>query len=93
MVVEQAGLEYTAPVEEGSLKGQAGIDWSDKSERRAFLNRLVEEARALLAETRDDQAASTEVREAAELLVAHPVPGPGADGGRGRRGGRERPRP
>lgn len=69
VVVEQAGLEYTAPVEKGSLKGRAEIDWSKKTERRDFLNRLVEEARALLAETRADQAASAEVRDAAELLA------------------------
>lgn len=69
VVVEQAGLKYTAPLEEGSLKGRAEIDWSEKSERQAFLNRLVEEARGLLAETRADQAASAEVREAAELLA------------------------
>lgn len=69
VVVEQAELEYTAPVEKGSLKGRAEIDWSEKAGRRAFLNRLVEEARGLLAETRADQAASAEVREAAELLA------------------------
>jgi len=68
-IVEQAGLNYTAPRGEGSLKGRAGIDWSEKSERQAFLNRLVEEARGLLVETRADQAASAEVREAAELLA------------------------
>lgn len=69
VIVEEMGLRYTAPVEEGSLKGRADIDWSEKAERRAFLNRLVDEARALLSETREDQAASEGVREAAELLA------------------------
>ncbi len=69
VVVKQVGMHDTVPVKEGSLKGRAEIDWSKTAERRAFLNRLVEEARALLAETREDQAASAEVRESAALLA------------------------
>ena len=68
-VAEEVGLECTAPAEEGSLKGRAEIDWSEEEERRAFLNEVVGEARALLRETAGEQATDPEVREAAELLA------------------------
>jgi len=68
-LASEAELELVAPREEGSLKGRADIDWSVEEERRAFLNEVVEEARALLAETRGEQAADPEVREAAQLLA------------------------
>lgn len=68
-VADDVGLDATAPAEKGSLKGRAGIEWSDEAARRAFLNVVVEEARMLLAETRKDQAADADVREAAELLA------------------------
>lgn len=81
----EAGLELVAPSEGGSLKGRAEIDWSEASERRAFLNAVVSEARALLRETRAEQAASAEVGEAAGLLARilcqdlEPVPEEGED--------------
>ncbi len=81
----EAGLERVAPSEGGSLKGRAGIDWSDEGERRSFLNAMVSEARTLLAETRGEQAASAEVGEAARLLARilcqdlEPVPDQHAD--------------
>lgn len=62
------GLVLTAPAEEGSLKGRAGIDWSVPEERRAFLNRVVQEARLLLQEAATDEPASPEIAEAAGLL-------------------------
>lgn len=68
-LASEAELELVAPLEGVSLKGRAGIDWSMEEERRAFLNAVVEEARALLRETRAEQAADPEVREAAQLLA------------------------
>lgn len=68
-VARETGLTYTAPVEQGSFKGRAEINWSKEEERRAFLNTVVEEARTLLTETRRDRGANGEVREAAELLA------------------------
>ena len=72
-VAEALGLVLTAPAEAGSLKGQAGIDWTAPEERRAFLNSVVEEARALLAEAgtpeaERDEEQDPEVAEAAALL-------------------------
>ena len=68
-VAAEVGLELTPSAEEGSLKGRAELDWSEEEERRAFLNEVVVEARALLRETAEEQAADPEVREAAELLA------------------------
>ena len=68
-VAAEVGLELTPSAEEGSLKGRAELDWSEEEERRAFLNEVVGEARALLRETAEEQAADPEVREAAELLA------------------------
>ena len=68
-VAAGVGLELVAPSEEGSLKGRAEIDWSEEEERRAFLNAVVGEARALLRETAEEQATDPEVREAAQLLA------------------------
>lgn len=84
-VASEAGIELVAPHEGGSLKGRADIDWSDEEERRGFLNAVVSEARALLAETRAERAASAEVDEAARLLARilcqdlEPVPADGED--------------
>lgn len=69
MLATEAGVELVAPADGGSLKGRAEIDWSDEAQRRGFLNAVVSEARTLLAETRDDQAASADVSEAAGLLA------------------------
>jgi len=68
-VAKAAGLDLTAPQKEGSLKARADINWAKKAQRRGFLNAVVEEARSLLQETREDQAADGEVRKAAELLA------------------------
>lgn len=68
-VAAEVGLELVAPSEEGSLKGRAELDWSEEEERRAFLNAVVGEARTLLRETAEEQAADPEVREAAQLLA------------------------
>lgn len=68
-VAEASGLELVVPAGEGSLKGRAEIDWSEEAERRAFLNEVVQEARALLGETREEQSTDPEVREAAQLLA------------------------
>lgn len=68
-VAKEAGLDLTAPRKEGSLKARAEINWAKKAQRRAFLNAVVEEARSLLKETSEDQAADGEVRKAAELLA------------------------
>ena len=62
------GLVLTLPVREGSLKGRAGIDWSSREERRAFLNEVVEEARLVLKATTADATRSDGVAEAAEVL-------------------------
>ncbi|MEJ2204306.1 MAG: IS1182 family transposase [Gemmatimonadota bacterium] len=62
------GLVLTGPAEEGSLKGRAGIDWTKEEERRAFLNRVVEEARRLLEETAREERGDPEVADAAALL-------------------------
>lgn len=67
-VAQALGLVLTAPAESGSLKGRAGIDWTSPEERRAFLNRVVEEARALLAEVEVEAAEDSGVAEAAALL-------------------------
>jgi transposase/IS5 family transposase len=62
------GLVLTGPAEGSSLKGRAGIDWGKEEERRAFLNRVVEEARRLLEETAQEEQADPEIAEAAALL-------------------------
>ncbi len=67
-VAEAVGLVLTAPAESGSLKGRAGIDWASPEERRSFLNRVVEEARALLAQLGAEEKEEAEVAEAAALL-------------------------
>jgi len=67
-LAEELGLVMTAPAEGGSLKGRADIDWEDEEQRRAFLNRLVGEARLLLGALSDDEIADAEVAEAAGLL-------------------------
>lgn len=68
-LASETELELVAPLEEGSLKGRSDIDWSIEEERRAFLNAVVEEARALLRETREEQATDPKVREAAQPLA------------------------
>ena len=67
-LAKEIGLVLTAPVEGGSLKGGAGIDWSAPEERRGFLNGVVEEARLLLEEAEGAGEVSPEVAEAADLL-------------------------
>lgn len=64
----QLGLVLTGAAEEGSLKGRAGIDWGKEEERRAFLNRVVDEARRLLEATAEEEQRDAEVAEAAALL-------------------------
>jgi len=64
----ELGLVMTAPTEEGSLKGRAGIDWDDEEQRRMFLNQIVAEARLMLGAVSDDELAETEVAEAAGVL-------------------------
>jgi IS5 family transposase len=64
----ELGLVLTGPAETGSLKGRAGIDWTQEEERRQFLNEVVEEARQLLEETAGDEEADANVAEAAQLL-------------------------
>lgn len=61
-------LVLSDPDDARSLKGRAGIRWEVASERRAFLTRVVEEARQLLTATTDDQQADPEVAAAAALL-------------------------
>lgn len=81
----ELALVLTDPADARSLKGRAAIDWDVPEQRRAFLNRVVAEARQLLAATADDQGADPQVAEAATLLrrilvqdlePAAPVPGP-----------------
>jgi hypothetical protein len=68
-VAEAVGLLLTAPADSESLKGRAEIDWSAPEERRAFLNRVVEEARTLLGEAgAEAEEGGPEVAEAAALL-------------------------
>jgi transposase len=62
------GLVLTGPAAQGSLKGRAGIDWTQEDERRAFLNQVVEEARRLLQETAQDEQADAATADAAALL-------------------------
>lgn len=64
----EIGLVLTLPVQEESLKGRAGIDWSSPEERRAFLNDVVQEARLLLREVEAEGSKKPEVAEAADLL-------------------------
>jgi transposase/IS5 family transposase len=64
----ELGLVVTAPADEGSLKGRADIDWEDEGQRRAFLNRLVAEARLMLSAVSDDELADADVAEAAGVL-------------------------
>jgi transposase len=61
-------LVLADPADTKSLKGRAEIDWDDAESRRAFLNRVVEEARHLLQATTQDQEADPAVAEAALLL-------------------------
>jgi len=61
-------LVLTDPADSRSLKGRADIDWDRPEERRAFLTRVVEEARRLLGATDEDQKADPAVAEAAGLL-------------------------
>ncbi len=61
-------LVLTDPTDPRSLKGRAEIEWERPEERRAFLTRVVEEARRLLATTADDQKVDAATREAAALL-------------------------
>ncbi len=61
-------LVLTDPTDPRSLKGRAEIDWDRPEERRAFLTRVVEEARRLLAATQEDQKADAATQEAAALL-------------------------
>lgn len=67
-LAQAVGLVLTAPAESGSLKGRAGIDWASPQERRSFLNRVVEEARTLLAQVGAEEKEEAEVAEAAALL-------------------------
>lgn len=67
-VAGQLGLVLTGPADAGSLKGRAGIDWGKEADRRAFLNRVVEEARRLLDETAPQEPDDPELAEAAALL-------------------------
>jgi transposase len=75
-------LELHDPADPRSLKGRAEIDWESPDARRAFLTRVVEEARQLLSATADDAAAEPEVAAAATLLRRilvqdlEPVPAP-----------------
>lgn len=64
----ELGLVMTAPTDEGSLKGRAGIDWENEEQRRAFLNQIVQEARRMLGAVSDDELADGEVAEAAAVL-------------------------
>ncbi len=61
-------LVLSDPSDLRSLKGRAEIDWKDPEERKAFLNRVVTEARHLLSATTEDQQADPAVAEAASLL-------------------------
>jgi transposase len=63
---------YFAP----SVKGTAEINWDDKAERQTFLreivsdaDRLLADARAMLAEYADDTPEKHTIREAADLLA------------------------
>lgn len=64
----EIGLVLTAPEENGSLKGRAGIDWSEPEDRRSFLNELVEEARRLVHALDPEESEDAEVAEAVALL-------------------------
>ena len=67
-IAAEVGLVLTAPADSGSLKGGAGIDWSDVQARREFLNRLVQEARLALKALAEGEAVDAGVAEAAALL-------------------------
>lgn len=62
------GLVLTGPAEEGSLKGRGELDWGKEEDRRAFLNRVADEARRLLEETGQEEQGDPEMAEAAALL-------------------------
>ena len=57
LVASELALVLSTPADGRSLKGRAAIDWDRPEERRAFLTRVVEEARVLLRATATEQAA------------------------------------
>lgn len=89
LVASELALVLSTPADGRSLKGRAAIDWDRPEERRAFLTRVVEEARVLLRATATEQAADAAVADAATLLrrilvqdveVVPPASSPPSDG-------------